>query len=162
VRLIIRSETKLTQEVYCKQNFLYYHDFTEYRALYLQERRNLKSETLGDFFVGIIMQWSSATADCCLTTDSKRTGIYNSKISKTKATYRINKWINTVEQTGVNCFNKFATTLLTYQTEVINYFKGRHTSGFVERINNKVKTFCCGAMELHAKKILFLDMIGHV
>ena len=43
------KRSKLTQEVYCKQNFLDYHDFTKYRALYLKERRNLKRETLGDF-----------------------------------------------------------------------------------------------------------------
>jgi len=49
VRLIIGSEAKLTQETYCRQNFLDYHDFTKYRALYLKERRNLKRETLGDF-----------------------------------------------------------------------------------------------------------------
>ena len=43
------KRSKLTQEVYCKQNLLDYHDFTKYRALYLKERRNLKRETLGDF-----------------------------------------------------------------------------------------------------------------
>ena len=43
------KRSKLTQEVYCKKNFLDYHDFTKYRALYLKERRNLKRETLGDF-----------------------------------------------------------------------------------------------------------------
>ena len=43
------KRSKLTQEVYCKQNFLDYHDFTKYRALYLKERRNWKRETLGDF-----------------------------------------------------------------------------------------------------------------
>ena len=43
------KRSKMTQEVYCKQNFLDYHDFTKYRALYLKERRNLKRETLGDF-----------------------------------------------------------------------------------------------------------------
>ena len=43
------KRSKLTQEVYCKNNFLDYHDFTKYRALYLKERRNLKRETLGDF-----------------------------------------------------------------------------------------------------------------
>ena len=43
------KRSKLTQEVYCKKNFLDYHDFTKYRALYHKERRNLKRETLGDF-----------------------------------------------------------------------------------------------------------------
>ena len=43
------KRSKLTQEVYCKKNFLDYHDFTKYRTLYLKERRNLKRETLGDF-----------------------------------------------------------------------------------------------------------------
>ena len=39
------KRSKLTQEIYCKNNFLDYHDFTKYRALYLKERRNLKRET---------------------------------------------------------------------------------------------------------------------
>ena len=97
---------------------------------------------------------------CC-----QLTGIYNSKISKSKATRRINKWINTVEQYELNCFNIFVTTLKKYKTEIINYCKGRHTSGFVEGINNKVKTLkrrCYGiTCEKSLFRRLFLDLVGY-
>ena len=41
------KRSKLTQEVYCKQNFLDYHDFTKYRALYLTGVSHFEKLNLG-------------------------------------------------------------------------------------------------------------------
>ncbi|QUM88173.1 transposase [Moritella sp. 36] len=39
----------------------------------------------------------------------------------------------------LTCFNRFIKTLVNYQEQITNYFIERHTSGFVEGFNNRVK-----------------------
>ena len=93
---------------------------------------------------------------CC-----QLTGIYNSNIGKRKANAKINAWILLVEQSQCRCFDTFSKTLKKYQTEIIAYFKGRNTSGFVEGFNNKMKVLkrkCYGIFdENRLFRRLFLD-----
>ncbi len=97
---------------------------------------------------------------CC-----RLTGIYNSQIGVRAANRKINEWIMDVEKSQLKCFNRFIATLKKYQTEIISYFKGRNTSGFVEGLNNKVKVLkrrCYGIFDLkHLFRRLFLDISGY-
>ncbi len=76
-------------------------------------------------------------------------------IGKRKARNKINVWIAKVDASDINCFNSFIVTLKKYKIEIIAYFKGRNTSGFVEGFNNKVKCSSADAMELLTKTACF-------
>lgn len=71
---------------------------------------------------------------CC-----QLTGIYNSHIDLVTARNKITEWIIDVEASELNYFNRFIITLRKYQSEIVNYFINRETSGFVEGVNNKAK-----------------------
>lgn len=93
------------------------------------------------------------------------TGIYNSNIGIRKANNKINAWLLSVEQSELSCFNTFAKTLKKYKTEIVAYFKGRNTSGFVEGFNNKVKVLkrrCYGIFDENSLfRRLYLDCYGY-
>ena len=56
-----------------------------------------------------------------------------------KAEQLISEWISEVEKSELTCYNSFIKTLRKYKNEIINYFRGRKNSGFMEGINNKIK-----------------------
>jgi len=97
---------------------------------------------------------------CC-----KLTGIYNSKIGTKSANKKIDMWIQQVKESGLKCFNNFMKTLKKWKSQIINYFRRRETSGFVEGFNNKVKVLkrrCYGIFDIkHLFQRLFLDTIGY-
>lgn len=111
-----------------------------------------------------LFRYSSALKEgyklCC-----QLTGIYNSHIGKRKARNKINLWIEKVESSELNCFNTFVATLNKFKNEIVAYFKGRNTSGFVEGFNNKVKVLkrrCYGIYnEKSLFRRLFLDCSGY-
>jgi transposase len=102
----------------------------------------------------------AAYKQCC-----RLTGIFNSQIGKRKANRKLNKWISQVESNQLNCFNTFIKTLKNHQKEIVAYFKGRYTSGFVEGFNNKVKVLkrrCYGILNENSLfRRLFLDCQGY-
>lgn len=97
---------------------------------------------------------------CC-----RLTGIYNSHINIRAANQKIEAWIEEVETSELKCFNIFLKTLKKWKTEIINYFRRRDTSGFVEGFNNKVKVLkrrCYGIFDAKTLfKRLFLDLAGY-
>jgi len=93
------------------------------------------------------------------------TSIYNSKIGRRQASNKINLWIEKVEQSGLTQFNTFINTLKKYQPHIVQYFNGRHNSGFVEGFNNKIKVIkrrCYGIFDENSLfRRLFLDTEGY-
>jgi transposase len=57
-----------------------------------------------------------------------------------EAERRLTAWIKTVERLNATCFRPFLKTLSSHWTLIINYFADRVTSGFVEGLNNKIRT----------------------
>lgn len=60
------------------------------------------------------------------------------------------EWVNSVTTSKLTCFNRFIRTLVNYQEQITHYFIARHTSGFVEGFNNRVKVLkrrCYGLSE---------------
>ena len=93
------------------------------------------------------------------------TSIYNSKIGRLAATRKMDEWIVKVEGSGLKQFDVFIGTLTKYKTHIVAYFKGRHTSGFVEGFNNKIKVIkrrCYGIFDENSLfRRIFLDTEGY-
>ena len=75
-----------------------------------------------------------------------------------------NRWIKKVEKSAVTCFDGFISTLGKYKPYIVNYFKKRKNSGFVEGMNNKIKVAKRRCYGFSAVKTifqrLFLDFQG--
>lgn len=95
----------------------------------------------------------------------KLTALFDAPLSKEDALQQITAWSAEVQASGLNCFNKFLTTLTNWRDEILNYFPQRQTSGFVEGFNNKVKVLkrrCYGLFKAgHIFQRLYLDLEGY-
>jgi len=92
------------------------------------------------------------------------TAIFDHSPDRTTAQTRLQLWTEQVEASGLSCLDKFINTLHNWQDEILNYFDGRQTSGFVKGLNNKLKLLkrrCFGLddpVELFRR--LWLDIEG--
>jgi transposase len=93
------------------------------------------------------------------------TGIFETDHGKESGTAAIKRWMKSVSESGLRCFDSFMTTLENWRDEITNYFVHRRTSGFVEGFNNKVKVVkrrCYGITNLtHLFQRLYLDLEGY-
>jgi transposase len=69
-----------------------------------------------------------------------------------------------VKESGIKCYKKFMVTLDSYLEQIVNNFIHRHSSGFVEGFNNKIKVIkrrCYGILNAeHLFQRMFLDITG--
>lgn len=95
----------------------------------------------------------------------KLTNIFNNHCKRKVAMDKVTKWISMVDKSDVSCFDSFIKTLQKYKPYVLNYFKGRKNSGFVEGLNNKIKVAkrrCYGLIKTESFfQRLFLDLRGY-
>jgi len=95
----------------------------------------------------------------------KLTNIFNTHCNRKLALDKINRWVSMVEKSDITCFDSFIDTLTKYQTYILNYFKDRKNSGFVEGLNNKIKVAkrrCYGLLKTESFfQRLFLDLNGY-
>ena len=70
---------------------------------------------------------------------STLTHVFESRITKEQARCQLRGWKGLVWRTGMDCFDSFLRTLEERMEEITNYFVERHSSGFVEGLNNKIK-----------------------
>jgi transposase len=95
----------------------------------------------------------------------KLTHIFNTRHNRKTALTRINRWIKSVRSSNITCFNGFIKTLEKYKVNILNYFKSRKNSGFVEGLNNKIKVLkrrCYGLSKAESFfQRLFLDLMGY-
>lgn len=93
------------------------------------------------------------------------TSIFDSHVSKRKGKKKLQKWMKQVEGSMLSCFNGFLTTLANRIDDIANYFVDRHTSGFVEGFNNKLKVIkrrCYGILNVtHLFQRIQLDLYGY-
>lgn len=93
------------------------------------------------------------------------TGIFESFLSRENAKSKIEVWKQKVEDSDLTCFNKFMTTLDNWYSEILNYFKRRLNSGFVEGFNNRIKVLkrrCYGIFDVsRIFQRLYLDLEGY-
>ena len=95
----------------------------------------------------------------------KLTHIFNTHHNRKVALTKINRWIQLVQNSDLTCFNGFIKTLTKYKPNILNYFKNRKNSGFVEGLNNKIKVLkrrCYGISKPKTLfQRLFLDLMGY-
>jgi transposase len=93
------------------------------------------------------------------------TSIYDAPLSKGQGQRKIKGWMKRVANSGLTCFNRFLKTLERNMEEMTNYFVDRHTSGFVEGLNNKIKVLkrrCYGITDLRRLfQRVSLDLQGY-
>lgn len=93
------------------------------------------------------------------------TAIFESPLSRDDAKLKIEAWKRKVESSKLTCFNKFLTTLANWFPEILNYFKRRRNSGFVEGFNNRIKVLkrrCYGIFDVsRIFQRLYLDLEGY-
>ena len=95
----------------------------------------------------------------------KLTHIFNTHHNRKVALTRLNRWIVHVQKSGLSGFDGFIKTLTKYKSTILNYFKSRKNSGFVEGLNNKIKVLkrrCYGVSKTETLfQRLFLDLKGY-
>jgi len=93
------------------------------------------------------------------------TAIFEMRLTKEEAKKRLLKWADKVRRSVLTCFDQFLTTLDNWLDEIVNYFVSRLSSGFVEGLNNKVKTIkrrCYGILRVTTLfQRLYLDLEGY-
>ena len=93
------------------------------------------------------------------------TAIFDTHLSKREGKRQIWKWMQKVRASKLRCFDSFLTTLENWLDDIANYFIDRHTSGFVEGFNNKLKVIkrrCYGILNVtHLFQSIQLDFYGH-
>ena len=68
------------------------------------------------------------------------TAIFERSYTREQAERAIQAWCDKVCNSPVRCYDGFIKTLRRYWTYILNYFIDRISSGFVEGVNNKLKT----------------------
>lgn len=93
------------------------------------------------------------------------TSIFEMQLTKEEGRARLLKWRDKVRRSALTCFNKFLTTLDNWLDRISNYFVDRLSSGFVEGLNNKVKTTkrrCYGILRVATLfQRIYLDLEGY-
>ena len=93
------------------------------------------------------------------------TAIFEMQLTREEAKRRLVKWRDKVKRSLSTCFDKFLTTLENWLDKIANYFVDRLSSGFVEGLNNKVKTIkrrCYGIPRVATLfQRLYLDLEGY-
>ena len=93
------------------------------------------------------------------------TAIFEMPLTRAQGKMRLEKWRDKVARSGSTCFTKFLKTLNNWLEEIANYFTRRLSSGFVEGLNNKVKTIKRRRYGLPQSTTLFqrlyLDLEGY-
>lgn len=107
----------------------------------------------------------SASAKHAYDFRERLTALFDTSLSRRQAQAKIQRWIQQVQKSGLQCFNSFLKLLQTWWEEITNYFIQRENSGFVEGFNNKVKVLkrrCYGIFNLkHLFQRIFLDLNGY-
>ena len=90
--------------------------------------------------------------------------IFQMPRTRDAALTRLQCWQEKVKRSGLSCFNSFLKTLDKWRDEIANYFVKRLSSGFVEGLNNRIKTIkrrCYGLSNIrHLFQRIYLDLEG--
>lgn len=93
------------------------------------------------------------------------TSIFDQPLTKAQAKRQLRAWKQLVQESGLDCFDRFLATLDQRLEEMTNYFVARQNSGFVEGLNNKIKVIkrrCYGIFNAgHLFQRLFIDLAGY-
>lgn len=93
------------------------------------------------------------------------TRIFDRTRSKAAGRRRLKDWRRKVLACGATCFDGFLNLLGKWHDDMVNYFRKRYSSGFVEGLNNKLKVLkrrCFGITnQRHLFQRITLDLEGY-
>jgi transposase len=93
------------------------------------------------------------------------TAIFELPLTAAQARTRLLKWAEKVRRSALTGLEAFLTTLHNWLDKIVNYFVDRLSSGFVEGLNNKIKTIkrrCYGITRIVTLfQRLYLDLEGY-
>lgn len=91
--------------------------------------------------------------------------IFERTQTSTQAKHRFNHWMAVVKKSGLSELDTFVKTLKKHKIQISNYFTHRHSSGFVEGLNTKIKCLkrrCYGLTQVaHFFQRIYLDLQGY-
>jgi transposase len=97
--------------------------------------------------------------------ERKLTAIFEQPLSKEAAKKQFQDWQQEIRESGLKCFDTFIGTMNRHMEGITNYFVDRHTSGFVEGFNNRIKALARRCYGLFKPSKLFqrlrLDTEGY-
>lgn len=124
-------------------------------------RKNEKDISVEDKALLKLLFGYSPSLEIAYNERNKLTNIFDTRTSRSGGKRRVKNWISRINQSNITCFDKFISTLGSYIEEIVNYFIARHSSGFVEGFNNKIKVIkrrCYGIINVgHLFQRIFLD-----
>jgi transposase len=92
------------------------------------------------------------------------TTLFNTTQTPEQAKTQLEAWMQTVQASSLTCYDSFINTLRSHWQPILNYFIARITSGFVEGLNNKIKTIkrrCYGIRKVSTLfQRIWLDLEG--
>jgi transposase len=93
------------------------------------------------------------------------TVIFDTQMSQKEGKQQLQEWMQKIRASQLHCFDSFVATLEHWLDDIANYFIDRHTSGFVEGFNNKLKVLkrrCYGILNVtHLFQRVQLDLYGY-
>ena len=106
------------------------------RWLLVKNRENLKDEE--NQKLDAMLSASEELKTCYELKESFR-DLLNQPLDVEAAEKALLEWIAKVEASGFKALTAFVNTLKNWWQQVLNYFKGRHSNGFAEGVNLKIK-----------------------
>jgi transposase len=106
------------------------------RWLLLKNRENLTSEEREKL---AIMLSASPELKVCYELKEEFRHLFNCITDRHTAEVALWAWIARVEASGFKALQAFVKTLLNWWDSILNYFDGRHSNGFAEGVNLKIK-----------------------
>jgi transposase len=64
---------------------------------------------------------------------------FNRALDRATAATQLADWLQRVERSGLKALHTFTRTVRNWQDRILNYFEGRHSNGFAEGVNLKIK-----------------------
>lgn len=140
-------------------------DYKKLKGVMWVLRKSKKALTDNDLSTLDVLFQHSPSLKLAYTFSQELTEIFDQDFSRRQAQHKMKVWKKRVKQSGLTCFKKFLKTLGHYLPEILNYFLNRHTSGFVEGLNNKIKVIkrrCYGILNVdHLYQRIYLDLEGY-
>ena len=106
------------------------------RWLLVKNKENLKAEEMQKLQ---IMLAASPELKACYDFKESFQNLFNQNLDYQGAEERLLEWVARVEASQFKSLQAFVKTLHNWWQQILNYFVGRHTNGFAEGVNLKIK-----------------------
>lgn len=102
----------------------------------VKNRENLDEEDRGSLEQALA---ASPELKACYQLKEDFRNWFNQNMDRQKAEQDLQTWIKRVETSGFRALKAFVKTLQNWKEAILNYFDGRHTNGFAEGVNLKIR-----------------------